>query len=479
MTVDWKRAITLFGVVYLGHALCPISTQGDSRWNVPTALSLLSGAGFDLRAYQGPIAASGFYGVECVVPGYVRVFPVESLDQCTGGHIYNFYPLAVPLVSLPFVAALRWLLPAGPAKPGVSPRVAFFQGDLAAASGIVEILVASAFVAGTAVVLYWVAREALPAGGASALALLFAFGTSAWSVGSRALWQHSPSMLLNSIVLLCLILLERWRGAAALAGFAMALAYYVRPTNVVPAAVFGIYLVLLGRRHALEAIAGAIPVVAAFTWIYLGMYGMPLAPYFLPGKMLRLHSEIPVALAANLVSPARGLFIFMPFLLALLLPGPWRTRLPGPLGTLRPWMLSVVLLQMVVIASHDGWWGGFSYGPRYLSDMLPYLMALWIPVPLAYPGRAARAAIGALVLASFLIHLRGATSIAVHNWNSTPVSVNEHRERIWDWRDPPFLRGLWDRQNVAGLGSRRGADTPDCEPPRDACSVSPEFCRTM
>jgi hypothetical protein len=28
------------------------------------------------------------------------------------------------------------------------------------------------------------------------------------------------------------------------------------------------------------------------------------------------------------------------------------------------------------------------------------------------------------------------------SWDETPVDVDDHPERVWDWSDPPFLRGL-------------------------------------
>jgi hypothetical protein len=47
---------------------------------------------------------------------------------------------------------------------------------------------------------------------------------------------------------------------------------------------------------------------------------------------------------------------------------------------------------------------------------------------------------GALLLAlSIGINGRGAISEATAMWNVRPVSVDEHPERLWDWRDPQFL----------------------------------------
>jgi hypothetical protein len=51
-----------------------------------------------------------------------------------------------------------------------------------------------------------------------------------------------------------------------------------------------------------------------------------------------------------------------------------------------------------------------------------------------------RIAFAALALAGLGIHQRGGWSGAVHEWNAIPNNVDQHTERIWDWRDPPWLR---------------------------------------
>jgi hypothetical protein len=38
------------------------------------------------------------------------------------------------------------------------------------------------------------------------------------------------------------------------------------------------------------------------------------------------------------------------------------------------------------------------------------------------------------------MHAQGALDISGYAWNADPVSVDAHPERLWDWRDPPFLR---------------------------------------
>ena len=203
------RAALLFAAVYLVHAPMPVSLQGDSRWTIHTALSLIHGRGGDLRAYSPAIVANQFYGIECVEADYSRRFPIYSLQECSGD-LYNFYPVAVATLAVPFVAVLEAsssaarpiLAPLASHRPWVRP---FIAGDLAGASAIVENLIASLFTAGAVTALYLAALELLPPASALVLVLVFAFGTLLWSLVSRALWAHGPSVFVNSLVLFLLV----------------------------------------------------------------------------------------------------------------------------------------------------------------------------------------------------------------------------------------------------------------------------------
>lgn len=432
----------------------PVSIQGDSRWTIFTALSLIHGRGPDLRAYAPMVVANGFYAIECVGPDHIRRYPISSLDQCAVGRLYNFHPIAVALAAVPFVAVLEASLHL--ARPILMPLAqrfqhpwlhAFFGGDLAGCTPIIENLVSSFFTAAATAVLYLAALELLSAPSALALSLIFAFGTLLWSLVSRALWQHSPSIFLNSLLVLLLVRGNYRRPTSFCAGLILALGFFVRPTNVVPIVVIGVYLLRHLGSRVRWVIAGGLLATLGFVLLNLHMYGSPLAPFFFPVRQgstsLAVSPAVALALISNLISPARGLLVFMPFFVFLLNPRIWRQPMPASFRQLRPWCCAIILFHMLLVATHVDWWGGFSYGPRYLSDILPYLMFLWSPALLWMArNRRRQSAVAATLIVSVLIQFRGATSIQVHQWNSTPVNVNEHTGRIWDWTDPPFLRGL-------------------------------------
>ncbi|MGZ3490555.1 MAG: hypothetical protein ACXU9S_03735, partial [Gemmatimonadaceae bacterium] len=54
-------------------------------------------------------------------------------------------------------------------------------------------------------------------------------------------------------------------------------------------------------------------------------------------------------------------------------------------------------------------------------------------------------ALAGLALFGVFAHGSGATRLAVHDWNDGPPNVDLAPERVWDWRDVQYLRGLQGR----------------------------------
>jgi hypothetical protein len=146
----------------------------------------------------------------------------------------------------------------------------------------------------------------------------------------------------------------------------------------------------------------------------------------------------------NFFSPSRGLLVFTPvFVIAIagMVTGCRRRWC----GALSPYLIAIAILHTMVIAVI---WPGHCYGPRYFADLTHLLMFFLLPALVwwqssAAPVRGALAMVF-LMLAGWgvFVHVHGATSIAANQWSALPVNVDEARGRVWDWRDPQFLRGL-------------------------------------
>jgi len=188
--------------------------------------------------------------------------------------------------------------------------------------------------------------------------------------------------------------------------------------------------------------------MAAFVATSWMQYGRFLPPYYRPTKLGT--TEFLTGLTANLVSPSRGLIIFLPHLLVigyLLI----RYRRRSPLAPLAILGAGVALCHLVVVASFPIWWGGEGYGPRLMTDTVPWLIVIalaaiqgWGSAHSGRPSNTARfrveaALVAVLSLAALGINEVGAWSAATNEWNWTPVSVDQDPSRVWGWRDAQFL----------------------------------------
>ena len=265
-----------------------------------------------------------------------------------------------------------------------------------------------------------------------------------WSDATRALWQHAPMVMFLVIAMMLLEAARRRPDLAAYAGLPLAAAYVVRPTAAIPIAILSAYVLLRHRpqflRYVLWACAIGLPWLA-FNRIETGEF---LSPYYLDaaGDPTRPPHFPFERLLGSLFSPGRGLLVYSPFVLLVPIGFVLSLRDPAERGLMVAYAL--VIAGFVALIGHwPAWWGGHAYGPRLLTDMVPFLALFAAFVFDRVRLAASRPAIGvctALVLLSIAVNAPGALSFKPWLWNVDPVNIDDHYDRVWDWRDPPFLR---------------------------------------
>lgn len=170
-------------------------------------------------------------------------------------------------------------------------------------------------------------------------------------------------------------------------------------------------------------------------------YGSWLPPYFLPGRLG--GGSVVEALAGHLVSPSRGLLVYLPVVLAIpALAFANRQQVRAHRGLLVVAVGWPVALW-ITASLHPQWYGGFSFGPRILTDALPGLfLALVLVWPRTPVTSAQRVIVGAAaVLALFGIWMH--TVQGLHNqytliWNVAP-RIEDDPGKAWDWAYPQWL----------------------------------------
>ena len=83
-----------------------------------------------------------------------------------------------------------------------------------------------------------------------------------------------------------------------------------------------------------------------------------------------------------------------------------------------------------------------------MIEALPFLVYFFafvvraiVPIDNLYKVLTA-AAVSLFAAASLLIHAQGAYTAAAGRWNVVPVDIDKKPERIWDWSDLQFTRGI-------------------------------------
>jgi hypothetical protein len=431
-------AAAIFLLTFAVYWFSPVTQVTDSNYAMLLSLDLLEHRSFCLDHYAIPrLQPEPHYNT--IMNGGIH--QIELRD----GHLYYYFPPGSSILSIPFVALMNLI--------GVSPANQDGTYNLEAEIAL-QSLLAALLMASLAVIFFFTARLMLPVGWSALIALGSAFGTQMWSTASRALWTETWGILLMGVVIWLLLrsqVLGRAPNAIVLATV-LAWTYFVRPTNAVAILGVSIWFLIYHRRSFLRyAITGLgwLVLFIAYSWNH---FHQLLPQYYLANRLA--FKQALVALPGNLISPSRGLLVFVPVLLfvGFLLVRYWRELSARCLLWLS---LAVIALHLIVITGFDPWHGGFSYGPRFSTGLVPWFTLLAIlGVRAMLDGRqrhpeASKAAwriqlgCGAvLLILSCFINARGALFRDTWIWNVRPTNVDDLPAKIWDWRQPQFLAGL-------------------------------------
>lgn len=280
-----------------------------------------------------------------------------------------------------------------------------------------------------------------------AVAIGLGIGTNYWAMHSQTLAQHDLVALGTALTMWCwtrptegLIRRHLWLGALGL-GVAV-----VARTQVAPlVAIMSLGLIArVGLRRAfapLSLAAGMLGILLIYQVYWFGhpLGAMPLLESLHPevhNVTGSLSREPWIGAAGLLVSPNRGLLIYSPIVIVALLGlSAARRALPDwGLG----WAHLSCLVMYLLYSCYTVWWGGHSYGPRYMLDFI-VLLTPAAAVQLTHMRARTARAIAALALVWSLV-VAGTGAFFSDNWNTHPASVDRHHDRLWDWRDPQIPR---------------------------------------
>lgn len=416
-------AILLAGCSFLVFLLTYFSTVSyagsDPQLSLLASQSILEEGTIRLDAYRGP------------------EYPLfeQWMVQGRNGHYYYYWPIGPSVLSVPFVWVANLL--------GLDMSIVW-------QNNWVQKALSAALTALVFIIIYASCRAYLDPLPSLVITAVSVLGSALVSTMGTALWNIDFAVLFVALTLFLLLRFDSGRKGVAtpyLLGLLLFLAYFCRPSTSTFIIVVLAYLLLRSRRVFLRTATTALVLLLLFLLFSWVEYGQLSPDYYTLARFQTQKDPVWRALYGHLLSPSRGLLIFSPFFIVVLV---------GVLvffGHLkRHWLLWLVLswfaLHIVVTSSATRWWGGHSFGPRVLTEAIPALIVLtvilWHEVSQkASPGARRVLLVSYLALGLFGVFVnsyQGLYNTDTVRWNGTmPPDVGTHREYLLDWRYPQFL----------------------------------------
>lgn len=216
------------------------------------------------------------------------------------------------------------------------------------------------------------------------ITLVYLFGTINYALISQALWQHGAVQLL--LLLGLYFYLGNNISSYFFAGIFWGFAFLARPTALLPIVIFTGALILshenlsIKLKNALSVSLGFVPAVLFFIWYNTRFYQSFTNQGYSDQLFTSWLGDFPISFFGVWLSPSKGILVYSPVLIF------------GVIG----WLLLIkskkvktddiaflsgiiVLLHTLVISFWKHWYGGWSFGYRMSSDVIPFMTLMLIP----------------------------------------------------------------------------------------------------
>lgn len=421
--IFWPLLVCSLLLSYTVYRAQVTYVQGDSALSMILGQAILEHGQIKLDPYEDKLRQHYFLDMPMQDGPPVDHHGIQKRD----GHLYSFFPIGNTVFAMPIIAG------------GYVAELDFFD----TAGRRLQSLAAAATCLCLFLLMYQFARRYFSANLSLAVAVLAFLGSSLSSTLGTALWSHNFGVLFAMAVLYLVV--KSYEDATPLAAMLIGAllfgAYLSRPTFLLLTPITLAVMVTMDRQAALRAAVVFCCLALLFVAFSYLEYGQLLPDYYYPQRLA--NPEYWTAFYGNLISPARGLLVYSPVLVFMLLTMPTLVSSLRGHGVLLLFFLWPAI-HLLVISNFAHWWAGFSYGPRFMVDVMPvfYLLLLWYlkqHLQRQQGKRIRTIALISLGLLSVAMHgYQGMYNTAVFDWNLKP-NIDQHPELLFDWRYPQFL----------------------------------------
>lgn len=213
--------------------------------------------------------------------------------------------------------------------------------------------------------------------------IFYAFGTSSWTVSSRGLWTHTLSQLFISLSFLFLIYGLKKEKYIKWVGLFLGLAVLTRPTNIVFAVIFSLYVFFNKRKQFFKYVLLALPTIIFYLAYNYFTFGSFLTDGYSARGDHNWSTSWLVSIPALLFSFDRSfLFLSPPLVLSFFAMFKYikkaieRKIKKTDLDVLFTYSSICFIVFFLMITKWWGWAGASAFGYRMLTETLPIVTAL-------------------------------------------------------------------------------------------------------
>jgi hypothetical protein len=317
-----------------------------------------------------------------------------------GPHYLSAFPIITPILAVPFYAVAKLVV-----------------GQFTWASLIFVSHVAASVIMAAAVAFFYLLVLRcfrLDVNKSLLITAIYACATINLPLVSQALWQHGTLQLfLILFVYFLLGYLETKRNLSLfLAGLMFGLAVLSRPTGILAGLLF--MLLLVGgspnvkyfSKQILIITLGLLPCLLFFIWYNAAFY-QSIANQGYSSQLFRNWlGDFPLSFFGVWLSPSKGILVYSPIFIFSIF-GFAKSIKGGPENRKFRIFGLIVLIHTIVISFWKHWFGGWSFGYRMSSDIIPFMVLLLVPWFATEHSRASRVLFTVLFTLSVFVQLSG------------------------------------------------------------------------
>ena len=221
------------------------------------------------------------------------------------------------------------------------------------------------------------------------LTIIYLFGTVNFAMLSQSMWQHGTLQLFSILGLYFILDLVKSPNfkpfSAFLGGLFYGLAVLSRPTVALALGLVGLFMLFkMGNfksffKAGFFTMLGLLLNVAFFLWYnnkyYIGIENQGYTSQLFGSWV----SPFPISFIGTWISPSKGILTYSPIFLFsfvgfyLAMKKGWKENVQFIFYFL------IVILHTLIMSFWKHWYGGYSFGYRMSSDIIPYLIILMVP----------------------------------------------------------------------------------------------------